>query len=70
MKHDQWNTAVLAHRRAFNDDRTEPFPVAAFNMVMLMYVPGEQYSGPELSATLTDAGFRDIEVKPRLAMGA
>ena len=33
-------------------------------MVMLMYIPGEQYSGRELSTMLTDAGFRDIEVKP------
>jgi hypothetical protein len=33
-------------------------------MVMMGWTEGEQYSGAELSAMLTDAGFRDIEVKP------
>jgi cyclopropane fatty-acyl-phospholipid synthase-like methyltransferase len=55
---------IIIHEMLFDDSRTGPFPVAAFNMVMLMYIPGEQYSGRELSAMLTDAGFRDIEVKP------
>jgi O-methyltransferase domain len=55
---------IIIHEMLFNDERTGPFPVAAFNMVMLMYIPGEQYSGRELTAMLTEAGFRDIEVKP------
>jgi hypothetical protein len=50
--------------RLFNHDRTGPFGVAAFNMVMLMYVGGQQYAGREISSMLRDAGFRDIEVKP------
>jgi hypothetical protein len=33
-------------------------------MVMIGSTAGEQYSGAERSATLTDAGFRDIEIKP------
>ena len=32
--------------------------------VIMGWTGGEQYSGAELSATLTDAGFQDIEIKP------
>ena len=31
---------------------------------MLAAMPGQQYSKRELSTMLTEAGFRDIEVKP------
>jgi hypothetical protein len=48
----------------FNDDRTGPFPVAAFNVAMLVAMQGQQYSGREISGFLTEAGFREIEVKP------
>jgi len=61
---------VIVHEMLFNDDRTGPFDVAAFNIVMLMYVDGQQYAAREVSAMLTDAGFRDIEVKRPSATGA
>jgi hypothetical protein len=47
----------------FNDERTGPFPVAAFNVAMLIAMQGQQYSKRELSAMLKEAGFRRIEVK-------
>jgi hypothetical protein len=31
---------------------------------MLMWTEGQRYSGAELTAMLTDAGFRDVDVKP------
>jgi hypothetical protein len=31
---------------------------------MLVAMPGQQYSGKEILAMLTDAGFREVEVKP------
>jgi hypothetical protein len=31
---------------------------------MLVAMPGQQYSGLELSTMLTEAGFTEIEVKP------
>jgi hypothetical protein len=55
---------IVVHEMLFNDDRTGPFPVAAFNVDMLIAMPGQQYSGKEISAMFNDAGFRDIEVKP------
>jgi hypothetical protein len=48
----------------FNDDRSGPFAVAAFNVAMLIEMQGQQYSGKEIAAMLTEAGFTDIEVKP------
>jgi hypothetical protein len=39
-------------------------PVAASNIIMLLWCEGQQYSGGELSAMLSEAGFTDIEVKP------
>lgn len=54
---------IVIHEMLFNDDRTGPFPVAAFNVDMLVAMPGQQYSGKELSQFLSEAGFREIEVK-------
>jgi len=55
---------IIVHEMLFNEHRTGPFGVAAFNMVMLMYVEGEQYAGREIGEFLSEAGFTDIEVKP------
>lgn len=33
-------------------------------MVMMVWAQGEQYSGPELSRMLTEAGFSDIQIEP------
>ena len=45
---------------------TSPF-VAAYSMAMLGWsVDGAQYSGQEVSAMLTDAGFTDVDVKSNL----
>jgi ubiquinone/menaquinone biosynthesis C-methylase UbiE len=58
------NGRIVVHEMLFNDDRTGPFPVAAFNVDMLIGMPGQQYSKRELSAMLKEAGFGKIEVKP------
>jgi len=55
---------IIIHEMLFDDDRTGPFPVAAFNATMLLWVEGEQYSGPQLSTMLAEAGFIDIAVTP------
>jgi SAM-dependent methyltransferase len=55
---------IILHEVVFNDDKTGPFPVAAFNINMLELSEGEQYSGPELVTMLTDAGFQDAQVTP------
>jgi hypothetical protein len=57
---------IVIHEMLFNDERTGPFPVAAFNVDMLIGMPGQQYSGRELRTMLTEAGFRKVEVKPTI----
>jgi hypothetical protein len=54
---------LLLHEMLYHEDKTGPFPVAAFNLMMLLWTEGQQYSGAELSAMLREAGFTDIEVK-------
>jgi O-methyltransferase domain len=54
----------IVHEMLFNNDRTGPFPVAAFNIAMLLWCEGEQYSGREISTMLREAGFKNIQVKP------
>ena len=55
---------IIVHEMLFNDQRIGPFPVAALNVDMLLWVEGEQYSGGEISAMVSDAGFRNVEIKP------
>ncbi len=55
---------IILHEMLFHDDKTGPFPVAAFNITMLLWVTGQQYSGRELAEMLAEAGFRDIKVTP------
>ena len=55
---------IIIHEMLYHDDKTGPFPVAAWNITMLLWCEGRQYSGCELSLMLTEAGFTDIEVKP------
>ena len=38
--------------------------MAAQNVNMLIAMQGQQSSGKEITAMLTEAGFTDIEVKP------
>jgi len=56
---------IIIHEILYNGDKTGPFAAAAFNITMLLWTEGgQQYSGPELSAMLTEAGFTDIDVQP------
>jgi hypothetical protein len=55
---------ILIHEMLYNDEKTGPFPIAAFTMIMMGWTEGEQYSGPELSSILGEAGFTNIEIRP------
>jgi len=54
---------IIIHEMLFNDERTGPFPIAAFNIDMLVWDPGQQYSGRELGDMMASAGFEDIQAK-------
>jgi SAM-dependent methyltransferase len=55
---------LVIHEMLFNDEKTGPFAVAGRTISMLLYTEGQQFSGRELAAMLTEAGFTDIEVRP------
>ncbi len=55
---------LIVHEIFYNEDKTGPYAAAAFNVIMLLFVEGRQYSGHEVAAMLTEAGFIDVEVKP------
>lgn len=55
---------IIVQEMLFNAERTGPFAVAGLNVAMLIEMQGQQYSGKEIAAMLTEAGFTDIEIKP------
>lgn len=55
---------IIIHGMLYNDEKTGPFEVAAFSMLMMGWTEGELYSGPELSTMLADAGFCEIQIYP------
>jgi Methylase involved in ubiquinone/menaquinone biosynthesis len=55
---------IIIHEMLYNDAKSGPFSAAAYSLTLLLWTEGEQYSGRELSAMLTEAGFTGIEVKP------
>ncbi|HEY1849716.1 MAG TPA: methyltransferase [Candidatus Binataceae bacterium] len=56
---------IIVHEMLFNSQRTGPFPVAAFNITMLLWCEGEQYSGREISSILREDTVRSSQV-PKL----
>jgi hypothetical protein len=56
---------IVLHEMLYDDDKRGPFRMAGYSMGLLGWsVDGKQYSSRELSATLADAGFRDLATIP------
>ncbi|RJQ55795.1 MAG: methyltransferase [Nitrospiraceae bacterium] len=55
---------IIIHEMLFNDDKAGPFTVAGYNVSMLLWTRGQQFSGSELSTMLREAGFTEIQVTP------
>ncbi|MBI5666061.1 MAG: methyltransferase [Nitrospirae bacterium] len=55
---------IIIHEMLFNDDKAGPFAVAGYNVSMLLWTEGQQFSGTELSTMLREAGFAEIQVTP------
>lgn len=54
---------IIIHEMLYDETKTGPFPVAAHNIIMMLWTEGQQYSGTELSSMLSEAGFATVEVK-------
>lgn len=55
---------IIIHEMLYNKEKTGPFTVAGYNISMLLWTEGQQFSGSELSDMLQQAGFTDIAVIP------
>jgi hypothetical protein len=55
---------LIIHEMLFDREKAGPFTVAGYNVSMLMWTEGQQFSGGELSLMLEQAGFTDIAVIP------
>ena len=56
---------IIIHEILYDNEQKLGAPaVAAYNMMMLLWTEGQQYSGTELSTILSEAGFVDLEVIP------
>ena len=53
---------LIIHEMLFNSEKTGPFTVAGYDVSMLLWTEGQQFSGAELSAMLAGAGFVEIAV--------
>lgn len=56
--------AIIIQEMLYNDAKTGPSAVAAFDIVMLLWTEGQMFSGSELGGMLQQAGFVDIQVRP------
>lgn len=55
---------IIIHEMLFNDDISGPLAVAGYNVTMLSWSQGKQYSYSEMKQILHCAGFCDIEIIP------
>jgi protein-L-isoaspartate O-methyltransferase len=55
---------IIVHEMLYDDDKIGPLATAGYAVAMLLWTEGQQYSAPELTKMLSDAGFQDVETKP------
>ena len=55
---------IIIHEMLYNEQKTGPVAVANYNIAMLLWTEGQQYSTLEISTMLSEVGFNNIEIKP------
>jgi hypothetical protein len=58
--------SIILHEMLFDPDKTGPYLTAAYNMKMMMWTEGQQYSCCEIEDILHQAGFREITMQKSL----
>jgi hypothetical protein len=53
---------IILREVLFNEDKTGPVSAASYSVVMLLLAMGGQYSKTEITSTLTQAGFDQVEI--------
>lgn len=57
---------IIIHEMLYNKDKVSPTNVVGYNLTMLLWAEGQQFSPQELTQLLLEAGFIDITYKPAL----
>lgn len=60
------NGQIILHEMLFNLYKTGPFLTAAYNMKMLAWTEGQQFSSNEISSILDQVGFNEVKIKKSL----
>jgi hypothetical protein len=55
---------IIIHEMLLNNDKSGPSSVAGYSVSMLLWTEGRQFSGSELAAMLSEAGFVGIDIIP------
>lgn len=55
---------VIIHELLFNNEKSGPIATSVYNMIMLLWTQGQQYSGKEIVSMLGKVGFKGIEILP------
>ncbi len=53
---------IILHEMLFNKNKTKPFLTAAYNIKMLLWTEGQQYSKFEIRSLLKKGGFKNIRI--------
>src|SRR6185295_9059051 len=48
---------ILLHEMLYDEDKAGPLMTAAYSVAMMLWTEGQQYTGSELAAMLSEAGF-------------
>jgi|HigsolmetaAR202D_1030399.scaffolds.fasta_scaffold00324_12 hypothetical protein len=54
---------IILHEKILNDLKTGPRTIASFNITMMLWSEGRQYSSKEYSEFLSEAGFVNIKIQ-------
>lgn len=54
---------IVVHEMLLDDDKSGPPAVAGYNITMLLWTEGQQFSGAELVALLSEVGFTEVSAR-------
>ena len=57
---------IMLHEMLFDEGKTGPLLTAAYNMKMMLWTEGQQFSQKEMVELLEEAGFLDVDVQQSL----
>jgi hypothetical protein len=60
------NGQIILHEMLFNSGKISPFLTAAYNMKMMAWTEGQQFSTDEINDILHQAGFNEIKIRKSL----